>query len=151
MLLLLISLVCIAAAEECPECPPKSTRERLCFSSYVSRVVSKGEDKSLGNQYLRVYLVEHKEVFKNSTELPTKIVTPRTKCGLRVTNGTEFLIAGSRFSSMLYPDRELYMDKCDLRKQWNKVDEKVKAGLNSYLSGDYTCPIVDIDYIEEDE
>ncbi|EYC27194.1 hypothetical protein Y032_0009g569 [Ancylostoma ceylanicum] len=137
MLLLLILLGSFTAAEKVNcNCTAISLEQRLCLGSYVSHVVSRGEDVSLRTHYLRVYTVEHKKVYKNSSELPTKIVTTQ-KCGIKLRNGTEYLI-GAWYTD--YANHGLYIVKCDLRKKWNNVTEEDRDKLEKYYSSNYTCP-----------
>ncbi|RCN43334.1 hypothetical protein ANCCAN_10659 [Ancylostoma caninum] len=130
MLLLLVSLACLAAAEDC-NCARKTLRERLCDGSYgefygLSLVVSKGEDGTKSTGSMKVYTVQHEKVYKNSSVLSTRIKTP-VKCGVVLRSGTEFLIGGNSYSN-----GDLYMQKCDLRKKWDKVSSVVKTKLEEY-------------------
>ncbi|EPB74590.1 hypothetical protein ANCCEY_06315 [Ancylostoma ceylanicum] len=105
-----------------------SSEGKGCFSSLFY------SDPSL--QLRRVYTVEHKKVYKNSSELPTKIVTTQ-KCGIKLRNGTEYLI-GAWYTD--YANHGLYIVKCDLRKKWNNVTEEDRDKLEKYYSSNYTCP-----------
>ncbi|RCN43335.1 hypothetical protein ANCCAN_10660 [Ancylostoma caninum] len=133
LLLLLVSLVCLAAAEDC-KCPRKTLRERLCYGSYVSLVVSKGEDETQSNANLKFYTVQHEKVYKNSSVLSTTVITP-VECGIALQNGEKFIIGGNS-----YAGERLYLKKCDLRKKWEKVSPVVKAKLEEfYKSPDDFC------------
>ncbi|EPB74591.1 hypothetical protein ANCCEY_06316 [Ancylostoma ceylanicum] len=98
MLFLVVLFMFVAAAHGC-SCKQEPLKKKFCEADYVSYVVIKKEDTSKlnGRDGIRIYEVEHKEVYKQPEgmqELPNNVTTPEhgAGCGVRLWVGEQFLI-----------------------------------------------------------
>ncbi|EYC27191.1 hypothetical protein Y032_0009g566 [Ancylostoma ceylanicum] len=105
MLFLVVLFMFVAAAHGC-SCKQEPLKKKFCEADYVSYVVIKKEDTSKlnGRDGIRIYEVEHKEVYKQPEgmqELPNNVTTPEhgAGCGVRLWVGEQFLI-GERTNSL---------------------------------------------------
>ncbi|CAB3397599.1 unnamed protein product [Caenorhabditis bovis] len=100
----LLALVAVCLACKCKE---QTTKESFCNAHWVShvkihvRVGKQGLPQGSARKGLNnlKYTVEHKKIFKkpaNMTSLPDEIFTPSEApaCGLKITAGKEYLLAG---------------------------------------------------------
>ncbi|VDL77296.1 unnamed protein product [Nippostrongylus brasiliensis] len=130
---LLILLTSLAASKACSCIFPGTPKDAFCAADFVShlKVISKQDPTGCPGASFNVkYTVRHIKVFRKSSkvkQLSTVLETSTSSCGLMLTVGREYLIAGN-----IGEDGALSGHQCATNMNWADVQQQERDLLSTY-------------------